>query len=412
MFAMHKGNIIVGQSGGPTAVINASLAGVFQGAKDAGINKIYGMCNGVEGLLREEYVDLSDSLSSPDAIELLKRTPSSFLGSCRYKFPNLPEGEAVYRQLFAILEKLDIQCFIYIGGNDSMDTIMKLSAYAESIGSSIRFMGVPKTIDNDLAETDHTPGYGSAAKFVATTMKELVCDSKVYNMDAVAVVELMGRNAGWLTAAAALAGDADCDGADLIYLPERAFDTEDFLSRVDSLRKEKHTLVVAVSEGLKNKNGQYICEEKLKDAKEDAFGHKILNGTAAYLVAQIREKLGIKARDIVLNTTQRCAAHLTSLQDVEEAFAAGKKAVGVALSGHTGEMVRFRRIQDEPYEIQLETYDIRKIANAVKAVPDSWINESGTGMTEEFIRYCRPLIQGEASPVMRNGLPCHLSLRR
>lgn len=408
---MIKGNVMVGQSGGPTAVINASLVGVFQAAKDAGIRKVYGMRNGIEGLLREEYVNLEDSIRNEMDVEILKRTPASFLGSCRYKFPDMQQNEGVYQKLFAILEKLEIQYVIYIGGNDSMDTIMKLSAYAAVVQSDIRFMGVPKTIDNDLAETDHTPGFGSAAKFVATTMKEIICDSDVYNMESVTVVEIMGRNAGWLTGAAALAKGEDCMGADLIYLPERDFDSEDFLARVDVLRKEKKTVVVAVSEGLKTKDGTYVCEESLKGAAEDAFGHKILTGTAPYLTNQIHQKLGIKARDIVLNTPQRCASHLVSRRDITEAFMAGAEAVRAAIGGHSGEMVVFRRISDQPYQIMTETYDINKIANAVKHVPKDWITPDGTNVTDDFLQYTKPLIIGELEPFMVNGLPRHLSLK-
>ncbi|MEE1014165.1 MAG: 6-phosphofructokinase [Clostridia bacterium] len=408
---MIKGNVMVGQSGGPTAVINASLVGVFKGAKDAGVEKVYGMRNGIEGLLREEYVDLDCYIRNEMDVEVLKRTPSSFLGSCRYKFPDMRQNEEVYQKLFAILEKLDVKYVIYIGGNDSMDTIMKLSAYAIAAKSEIRFMGVPKTIDNDLAETDHTPGFGSAAKFVAATMKEIICDSDVYNMESVTVVEIMGRNAGWLTGAAALAKGEDCEGADLIYLPERDFDSEDFLTRVDALRKEKKTVVVAVSEGLRSKNGNYVCEESLKNAAEDAFGHKILTGTAAYLTEQIHRQLGIKARDIALNTLQRCASHLVSRRDITEAFMAGADAIRAALKGHSGEMVVFRRVSNEPYHVMTETYDVYKIANAVKNVPQKWITPDGTGVTDEFTEYCRPLIIGELEPFMVNGLPRHLSLK-
>lgn len=409
---MAKGNVIVGQSGGPTAVINASLVGVFKTAKDAGINKVYGMRNGIEGLLREEYIDLDQHIHSEMDLEILKRTPSSFLGSCRYQFPDMHQDEAVYQKLFAILEKLNVKYFIYIGGNDSMDTVMKLSSYAASIKSDICFMGVPKTIDNDLAETDHTPGFGSTAKFVATTMKELILDSSVYAMDAVTIVEIMGRNAGWLTGAAALAKGEDCAGADLIYLPERPFDTEDFLARVDALRKEKHSVVVAVSEGLKNKDGSYICEENLKDAPEDAFGHKILTGTATYLARQVQQKLGIKARDIILNTTQRCASHMVSRRDITEAFMAAADAVYAAINGHSGEMVVFQRVSNTPYHMTTETYDICKIANAVKPVPQEWITPDGTNVTDEFLEYVKPLIIGELEPFMVDGLPRHLTLQK
>ncbi len=409
---MIQGNLIVGQSGGPTAAINASLAGVFQAAKEAGIQTIYGMCNGIEGLLKESYVDLRECLTSDLDIELLKRTPSSFLGSCRFKLPDANKDEALYQSLFAILEKLKIKYFIYIGGNDSMDTIMQLSAYAAKIQSDIRFLGVPKTIDNDLAQTDHTPGYGSAAKFVASTMKELICDSDVYDMEAVTIVEIMGRNAGWLTAAAALSQGEDCHGADLIYLPERTFDTDAFLAKVDELRKSQKTVMVAVSEGIKNKNGDYVFEEDTKGSNAvDAFGHKMLDGVASYLADKVKKTLGIKARGITLNTTQRCASHLAALTDICEAEQAGAKAVNAALLGHSGEMVIFRRESNAPYRLVAETYDINQIANMVKEVPKEWITPDGTGVTEDFLAYARPLIQGELTPIMVNGLPRHLSLK-
>lgn len=410
---MIQGNLIVGQSGGPTAAINASLAGVFRRAKEAGIPRIYGMRNGIEGLLHGSYVDLRDCLNSDLNYELLKRTPSSFLGSCRFKLPEHTQDPELYAALFATLTELEIAYFVYIGGNDSMDTIMKLSAYADHIHSDIRFIGVPKTIDNDLAQTDHTPGYGSAAKFVATTVKELVCDGDVYDMESVSVLEIMGRNAGWLTAAAALAKGEDCTGADLIYLPERVFDTHAFLAKVDELRKTQKTVIVAVSEGIKNQNGDYVFEEESKtDGAVDAFGHKMLDGVASYLASKIKQELGIKARGITLNTTQRCASHFASLQDITEAEQAGSAAVSAALDGHSGEMVVFRRLSDHPYILTTETCDINRIANMVKEVPQSWISADGTNVTEDFLTYCSPLIQGEILPYTVNGLPRHLSLKQ
>ena len=406
-----KGNVIVGQSGGPTAAINSSLAGVYSAAAAKGV-KVYGMVNGIEGLLKGKYTDLSTQLKNENDIELLKRTPSSFLGSCRYKLPEYTKDEAPYIKLFETFKELDIKYVTYIGGNDSMDTIMKLSAYAESINSDIRFMGVPKTIDNDLSGTDHTPGFGSAAKYVAATMKEVICDCNVYDMEAVTIVEVMGRNAGWLTASAALAKDGDCVGPDLIYLPEHDFDTEDFLRRVKELAETKKTVVVAVSESLKTKGGGYLCEENLKDAKEDAFGHKIFTGSALYLADLVKDKLGIKSRGIVLNTVQRCAAHISSLCDINEAFGAGETAINLAEEGHTGEMVIFSRKSDAPYEMEYATYDVSKVANEVRTVPDEWIINDGTYVSEEFINYCRPLIMGELMPVIENGLPKHITLKK
>ncbi|MBE5041086.1 6-phosphofructokinase [Oscillospiraceae bacterium DSM 107454] len=406
---MIQGNVMVGQSGGPTSVINASLVGVFQAAREAGVTTVYGMRNGIEGLLKEEYVDLGKHITSDLDIELLKRTPSSFLGSCRFKLPDMRQDEKPYRRLFAILDKLNVKYVIYIGGNDSMDTIMKLSAYALSIKSEIRFMGVPKTIDNDLAETDHTPGYGSAAKYVASAMKEIICDSDVYNMESVTIVEIMGRNAGWLTAASALSKGEDCAGPDLICLPERPFDAELFLERIEKLRKEKKTVIAAVSEALRDKDGRYVCEGDVSPA--DAFGHKIITGSALYLSDLVRRRLGIKARGIVFNTLQRCASHLVSRRDMTEAFMAGSQAMRAALKGHSGEMVIFRRVSNEPYQILMETCDVYKIANTEKTVPDAWITQDGTGVTDAFLEYSRPLIIGELAPFMVGGLPRHLFLR-
>ena len=405
---MIQGNVMVGQSGGPTSVINASLVGVFKAARDAGVQKIYGMRNGIEGLLQEGYVDLGEHITNDLDIELLKRTPSSFLGSCRFKLPDMRQDESVYQKLFEILDKLDVKYVIYIGGNDSMDTIMKLSAFAMTVKSEIRFMGVPKTIDNDLAETDHTPGYGSAAKYVASAMKEIICDSDVYNMESVTIVEVMGRNAGWLTAAAALSKGEDCVGPDMIYLPERTFDSEAFLRRVEETRKQKKTVVVAVSEALRNRNGRYVCEENMSRCPSDAFGHKILTGTALYLADLVGQKIGIKSRGIVFNTLQRCASHLVSRRDMTEAFMAGAEAMRATLKGHTGEMVVFRRVCNEPYHVVMETYDVYKIANAEKVVPDKWITDDGAYVTDAFLDYCRPLIIGELEPFMVDGLPRHL----
>ena len=400
--------VIVGQSGGPTAVINSSLVGVYKGAKDAGIEKIYGMINGIEGLLKGSYLDMDNYLTADENIELLKRTPGAFLGSCRYKLPDMKEYKDTYEKLFKILEDLDIGYFIYIGGNDSMDTILKLSTYAEIVDSDIKFMGVPKTVDNDLAETDHTPGFGSAAKFVAAEMKEIIRDSSVYDMESVTIVEIMGRNAGWLTASSILAKGKDCQGPDMIYLPERAFDKEKFLEKIDELRKTQKTIVVAVSESLHDKDGNFLCEESASISPADAFGHKILSGTATYLADLVSHRLGIKARGIVLNTPQRCGTHIASKRDITEAHEAGAEAVRAAIKGHTGEMIIFRRVSNEPYQILTETYDIHKVANEEKTVPDKWIINDGTYIADEFVEYCRPLIIGELEPFMVDGLPSHL----
>ena len=405
---MKRGNVIVGQSGGPTSVINSSLVGVYKTAKDMGCEKIYGMRNGIEGLLTQRYVDLSDYIRNDLDIELLKRTPSSFLGSCRYKLPDADTDTSVYEKIFDILKKLQIKHFFYIGGNDSMDTIKKLSNYAKTINSDITFMGVPKTIDNDLAITDHTPGYGSAAKYIASAMKEIILDASVYEMDSITVVEIMGRNAGWLTAASALSKSEDCDGPDLIYLPEATFDHNNMLKKIQEIKKQKRTVTIAVSEGIKTADGKYVCEASKKTVISDAFGHKMLGGTALYLSDFIGAELGIKARGIVFSTLQRCASHLVSRRDITEAFTAGADAVVAALNGETGKMIIFERLSNAPYAIKTASYDINQIANVEKCIPKEWILDDGTNVTKDFDDYARPLIIGELYPFVVDGLPRHL----
>ncbi len=406
---MKNRNIIVGQSGGPTAVINSSLAGVFKTARDRGANKIYGMKNGIQGFLEDRYVDLSDHIQTDLHIELLKRTPSSYLGSCRFKLPEIEEDEAIYSKIFQKLNNLEIDSFFYIGGNDSMDTIKKLSDYGEKTNSKIRFMGVPKTIDNDLAETDHTPGYGSAAKFIATTMKEIIKDANVYERDNIHIVELMGRNAGWLTASAALSKGEDCVGPDLIYLPEVPFDIDKFMENIAELKKNKKSIVVAVSEGIKLKDGRYVCELISSQSQfKDSFGHISLGGTAQYLSNAITKEFGCKSRSIDLNILQRCSSHMVSRVDITEAFVAGGHAVEAAFRGETGKMIIFNRVTNNPYQCTTMPFDINKIANIEKKVPLEWITDNGTYVSPEFLSYARPLIQAELSPIMVDGLPSHL----
>ena len=405
---MKLGNVMVGQSGGPTSVINASLVGVFKTAKDEGCDKVYGMRNGIEGLLQDRYVDMSDYIKNDLDIELLKRTPSSFLGTCRYKLPKATDAPEIYETLFKILNKLEIKFFFYIGGNDSMDTIMQLSEYGNRTGSEIRFMGVPKTIDNDLALTDHTPGYGSASKYIATAMKEIIRDAKTYPNDSVTIVEVMGRNAGWLTASSYLSRSEDCAGPDLIYLPEKIFDHEKFLKQIEEAKRKEKAVIIAVSEGIKTSDGLYVCEANKKSSITDAFGHKLLGGTALYLSDYVTYNLGYKSRGIVLSTLQRCASHLVSRRDITEAFTAGGDAVLWALKGESGKMVSFERISNAPYSIITDVKDIRLIANKEKRVPDEWIINDGTYVSREFDAYARPLIIGELSPFMVDGLPRHL----
>ena len=406
---MNK-NVIVGQSGGPTAVINSSLVGVFKTARDRGAEKVYGMLHGIQGLLDRQYVDLSQHIKSDLDIDLLKRTPSSFLGSCRYKLPTIENGREIYEQIFELLDELEIGAFFYIGGNDSMDTIKKLSDYANLIDSDIKFMGVPKTIDNDLAATDHTPGYGSAAKYIASITKEVILDSLVYDMQSVTILEIMGRNAGWLTAAAALAKGEDCAGVDMIFLPEHPFDMDLFITRIKELVERKKSCVVAVSEGVKLADGRYVAElGSLSDAT-DAFGHKRLEGVAKYLADKLNAELGIKTRAIELNTLQRCASHMTSRVDITEAFQVGGAAVKAAFEGESGNVIVLKRISEDPYICVTDSQDVHKIANIEKKVPLEWITPDGTYVTDELIHYIRPLIQAELSPMMVDGLPRHLRL--
>ena len=404
-------NVMVGQSGGPTAAINASLVGVYETAMSLGYDTVYGMKYGIEGLLDELYVDLATQIGNGIDMELLKRTPSSFLGSCRYKLPDIGQDDAVYEKLFSILTALDIACFVYIGGNDSMDTISKMSDFAAKTNNPICCIGVPKTIDNDLAITDHTPGFGSAAKYIGTIMKEIIRDSLVYNLKSVTVVEIMGRNAGWLTGAAALAKGPDCEGVDIICLPECVFDLNAFIARVDAIKKNKGNIVVAVSEGIRLADGRYACEEANAAITADVFGHKNLTGTAQYLAAEIKERLGCKTRAIELNTLQRCSAHMASRTDITEAYQAGGAAIAAAQEGRSGEMVVLHRLSTKPYLCITELADIHVIANKEKLVPRNWITPDGFGVTQEFVDYAFPLIQSELTPIYVSGLPRHIFMK-
>ena len=406
---MH-GNVIVGQSGGPTAVINSSLVGVYKTAKDRGAKKVYGMLHGIKGLLDRQYVDLSEHIKSDLDIDLLKRTPSSFLGSCRFKLPEIRDGKEVYDKIFDILTELEIEAFFYIGGNDSMDTIKKLSDYAILISSDIKFMGVPKTIDNDLACTDHTPGFGSAAKYIAAATKEIIRDGLVYDYPVITILEIMGRNAGWLTAATALSKGEDCEGVDMIFLPEVPFDIDNFMAKVKELCQGKKSIVIAVSEGIKLADGRYVFELTEHVEFVDAFGHKQLQGSAKFLSDKIGNELGVKSRAIELSTLQRCASHMTSRVDITEAFQVGGAAVKAAFEGDTGKVVVLDRVSEDPYICTTDTQDVHKIANVEKKVPLEWITKDNTFVSDELIHYIRPLIQAELSPVMVDGLPRHLRL--
>ncbi len=401
-------NVIVGQSGGPTAVINSSLAGVYKTAKDLGADKVYGMRNGIQGFLEKRIVDMSEKIRTDLDLELLKRTPSAFLGSCRYKLPEISEDREIYDKIFEILNEYEITAFFYIGGNDSMDTIKKLSDYAILLNSPIRFMGVPKTIDNDLAVTDHTPGYGSAAKFIASVSIDVIRVGLVYAIKQVTVFEIMGRNAGWLTGAAALADCEDCEGVDMIYLPELPFDVDSFVQKTGELLQKKNSIVVAVSEGIRTADGKYVFELTNHTEYVDSFGHKQLSGTARYLATLISEKFGCKSRSIELSTLQRCAGHMTSRVDITEAYQVGGSAVKAAFDGETAKMVILKRVSNDPYICTTDLYDVHKIANIEKKVPLEWITENGTSVSTEFVNYIRPLIQAELTPIMITGQPRHI----
>ena len=404
-------NVIIGQSGGPTAVINSSLAGVYKAACSLVADKVYGMKYGIEGLLKEEMLELNVLLDDRMSIELLKRTPSSYLGSCRYKLPDPDVDSTPFIKLFTLFDKYDICALFYIGGNDSMDTIAKLSRYGAQVGSSVRFIGVPKTIDNDLCLTDHTPGYGSAAKYIATILKEVIRDSSVYDIRSVTVAEIMGRHTGWLAGAASLAAGADCNGPDIILLPERPFDENVFLEKVAQLEKDRHNVIIAASEGVKNKDGVFLCDLVSTAGQLDAFGHKaILSGTSRYLADLIHVRLGCKTRAIEFSTLQRCASHLASRTDITEAYQVGGASVEAAYRGETGKMCAIHRISDMPYRTETEMVDVQKVANLEKRVPDDWISPDGMHVTEAFHRYARPLIQAELTPIYIDGVPRHLHL--
>ena len=403
-------NVLVGQSGGPTAVINASLAGVYETAKACGASRVYGMQYGIEGVLKGHLIDLDEKLADKMDIELLKRTPSSYLGSCRCKLPDPKVNAAPFEKLFQIFAAHDIGAVFYIGGNDSMDTIAKLSVYGGSIGRDIRFIGVPKTIDNDLMVTDHTPGYGSAAKYIGVVMKEIIRDATVYGTKYVTIVEIMGRNAGWLTAAAALAKADDCEGVDMICLPEVPFNVDRFVEKVERMQKEKPSIVIAVSEGVKLEDGRYVCELADDVHAVDAFGHKALTGTARFLANTVARRLDTKTRCIELSTLQRCAGHLTSRTDITEAYQVGGAAAKAAFEGHTGEMVALDRISNAPYQCTTSLHPISEVANLEKKVPLEWVSADHTAMLPEFIAYAMPLIQAELTPIYVEGLPHHIYL--
>ena len=400
-----KKNVIVGQSGGPTAVINASLYGVVYEAlmQKEQIGTVYGMINGIEGFLADTIMDMN-SVEQSGELELIKTTPGSFLGSCRYKLPEDLKDD-VYPLLFKKFEQYSIGYFFYIGGNDSMDTVSKLSRYAAISGSEICFIGIPKTIDNDLVLTDHTPGFGSAAKYVASTVREIAIDASVYdNKKSVTIVEIMGRHAGWLTAASVLARKFENDNPVLIYLPESAFNTDTFIEDVKKALEHTSNLVVCVSEGINDGNGTFICE-LASDVGVDTFGHKMLTGSGKYLENLVKEKLGVKVRSIELNVNQRCSSSMISATDQEEAIQAGISGVHFALDGITGKMIAFHRTEGADYSINYVPEDVNLICNQEKTVPPEWITGNGSDIGQAFIDYALPLIQGIVNVPEENGLP-------
>lgn len=401
-------HMLIAQSGGPSAAINATVAGVVERCMTSDkVDRIYGAVNGIKGVLNGNYVDLTEILSSPEQLRLLCSTPAAALGSCRLKLNNADEGQL--GQIVDALLSREIGYFVYIGGNDSMDTVYQLSAYIKKHNiQGLSVMGAPKTIDNDLPMTDHCPGFGSAAKYIAATFAEIVRDCEVYDIPAVTIVEVMGRNAGWLTAASALSRENGGTGPQLIYLCERAFDTEQFIRDVKDCLAKRNAVVVAVSEGLKNADGSYLSESKGRGV--DVFGHAALSGTAKVLEGLVKEKIGCKVRSIELNLMQRCASHLASANDLSESKMLGMTAADRALNGVSGEMAIVERLSSAPYSVRYGTTDIALVANLEKKVPDSCIHPQGNDVTEQMLEYLRPLVHGEVQVPMCGGVPVHLEL--
>ena len=407
---MEIKNIIVGQSGGPTAVINSSVLGVYRRAKEMGVACVYGMVYGIEGMLDRNIICLDDYLKDSQKQELLMRTPSAFLGSCRYKLVSYEDNNEVYEKIFSILDEYEIDGMFYIGGNDSMDTIKMLSDYAKINGKRQLFIGIPKTIDNDLPIIDHCPGYGSACKYIATSLKEIIRDNSSFGVKkpTVCIVEIMGRHAGWLAASASLAKDKSCEGVDAIYLPEVSFDLDEFLKLVENLASKKSSIVIAISEGIMTSDGKFVCELEGDSKKTDAFGHKQLSGSAQALARIVNERMGLKTRAIEFSTLQRAASHIASLTDIEETIKVGECGVDAILSGKSGMMVIMERKKTKKYSIKYSLYDIHAIANIEKKVPMEWIDCDNHQMKIEFINYVKPLIQGELMPIFRDGVVEHL----
>jgi len=405
------GNAIVGQSGGPTAAINATLAGVIRGVLEnvhgGSIKTLYGMKNGVEGLLKEDIVDLSKFFADSKKITTLENTPAAALGSCRKKLPKKGEDDAVYEKLLWVFKKYDIRYFFYIGGNDSMDTVAKLSEYTKGHDYEMCILGVPKTIDNDLVMTDHTPGFGSASKYIAVTMQEIIRDCAVYKKQAVTIVEIMGRDAGWLTASAALGRVVSGVAPDYVYLPECTFDMQKFFADV-RLALEKHpNVVIAVSEGVRFADGTYVGEGTQSGAT-DVFGHKYLSGTGKALEMAVKDEIGCKVRSVEMNISQRCGSHIASRTDITESVDVGRSAVHAAAEGVTREMMTIVRKSTSPYKYEIGHEDVSKIANQIKEVNEEFINAEGNNVTDECLKYILPLIEGEVAAEYDRGLPVHI----
>lgn len=412
--AILYGNAVVGQSGGPTSAINATLAGVIRGAieaKKAGtFDTLYGMRYGIEGCLAENFINLTARFEeNEEDLMALALTPAAALGSCRKKMKPHQDDRETYERLFDVFKKYNIRYFFYIGGNDSMDTVYKLSEYAKICDYEIRVIGVPKTVDNDLMATDHTPGFGSAAKFVATTTKEILRDISVYTVKAVTIIEIMGRDAGWLTASSALSIVSGGIGPDLVYLPEVPFEPEKFIEDVKRLHKTKDAVLVCISEGARFEDGRYVGEGTQSGAV-DVFGHKYLAGAGKVLEDLVKANVGCKVRSIELSLPQRCAAHIASATDIDESLTVGANAVEAAIAGKTAVMMTFVRKSNAPYSVEISTEEIRNIANAVRTVPREYINEAGNGITEDGLRYLLPLVCGEVFPSYENGMPKHIIL--
>lgn len=406
---MNQKNCMVAQSGGPTVAINASLAGVIKGVSEsAAYHTVYGSHNGITGILNNDLINLTELMEKhPDYLNRLTVTPAMYLGSCRYKLPDYLDDDSPYVFIFKQFETYGVEAFFYIGGNDSMDTVLKLSEYGKRIGSKVRILGIPKTIDNDLCETDHTPGFGSAAKYIAASLLEIAHDTFIYAVKSVTIVEIMGRDAGWLTAASVLARNEYNTAPHLIYLPEVPFYPEDFLLDVKRLLFERNNVIIAVSEGIRDAAGNYISAS---EQSTDTFGHSQLSGAGKTLEFLIKEKLGVKVRSVEINVLQRCAAHLSSQTDLEESVSLGKKAVALSEEGVTASMVTINRISSEPYTVNYGYAEIKSIANEAKSVPREWINPSGNDVEQPLIDYLTPLIQGESKVEYKNGLPVYMNV--